>query len=330
MAGLNMSGAMIRFVLMLLLALLIPGVINKVKALWAGRMGPSILQPIYDICRLFRKSQTISETTSFIFQVAPSVNLAAVLCAGLVVPIMGREAVIFFNGDFVFFAYVLGLGRFFTVIGALDTGSSFQGMGASREVTFSALVEPAFFIIMGTLAMFTGYSSFSDIFAVIPGLNQNVETTGDVLYMGAFIWLWANSGVLVAVVCGNLVFLIMLLVETSRIPVDDPQTHLELTMIHEVMVLDNSGPDMAIINAASAFKMGIIGTLITGLILPASLQAGFALFLYVFFIFLIALTVGTIESVMARLRMTHVPQFIMGSTSIALIVLALFALGHGK
>ncbi|MCI4624933.1 MAG: NADH-quinone oxidoreductase subunit H [Candidatus Magnetoovum sp. WYHC-5] len=323
-----MMDAAVRYVLMIVVALLMPGLINKVKALWGGRQGASILQPIYDICRLFHKSQVISETTSPIFRVAPSINLVASLCAGLVVPVAGKESLIYFNGDFVFFAYILALGRFFTVLGALDTGSSFEGMGASREVTFSALIEPAFFIIMGAMAMLTGYTSFSQIFSLIPGLLQNIKINDDGVSIAELIRLWAHSELLVAAVCGNIVFLIMILVEASRLPVDDPTTHLELTMIHEVMVLDNSGIDLAFIQWASALKIGMLGTLIVALILPAALYMWSAVMLYLFLMLLVAITIGSIESVMARLRMTHVPQFVLGASSIALIVLAILLLGH--
>ncbi len=323
-----MMDAAVRYVLMIVVALLMPGLINKVKALWGGRQGASILQPIYDICRLFHKSQVISETTSPIFRVAPSINLVASLCAGLVVPVAGKESLIYFNGDFVFFAYILALGRFFTVLGALDTGSSFEGMGASREVTFSALIEPAFFIIMGAMAMLTGYTSFSQIFSLIPGLLQNIKINDAGVSIAELIRLWAHSELLVAAVCGNIVFLIMILVEASRLPVDDPTTHLELTMIHEVMVLDNSGIDLAFIQWASALKIGMLGTLIVALILPAALYMWSAVMLYLFLMLLVAITIGSIESVMARLRMTHVPQFVLGASSIALIVLAILLLGH--
>ncbi|KJR40963.1 hydrogenase, component C-formate hydrogenlyase subunit [Candidatus Magnetoovum chiemensis] len=165
----DMVNALLRLALLIAVSLIVPGVINKVKAFWGGRLGPSLFQPFYDIVRLFRKSQVISATTTDVFVIAPVIVLACSLSAACVVPIAGEDAVFSFKGDFVFFAYILALGRFFMILSALDTGSSFEGMGASREVTFSALAEPAFFIIIGSIAMITGKSSFSDIFAMIPG-----------------------------------------------------------------------------------------------------------------------------------------------------------------
>jgi formate hydrogenlyase subunit 4 len=190
----------------------------------------------------------------------------------------------------------------------MDTGSSFEGMGASREATFSSLVEPAFFIIISSVAYLTGYKSFSDIFYLLQKDNQ-----------------WNQLIIALSVIT----LFIMMLVEGSRVPVDDPNTHLELTMIHEVMVLDNSGPDFAFILYAGAMKLVVIGSIIANLVVPFNLNPLYSFLIFVGILFILAVSIGLIESLMARLRMTHVPQFILTMTSISLLVLAFIVFGIG-
>ena len=210
-----------------------------------------------------RKGSVFSKTTGHHFQIAPVVTLASIICAILLLPFANQNALISFEGDFVFFAYILAFGKFFTIIAALDTGSSFEGMGANREALFSMLVEPAFFILMATFAMFTGYTSFSDIFS--------------------HFFITDSHYVLIYSIIGFFLFVQIAMVENSRLPVDDPKTHLELTMIHEVMILDNSGFDKALIHIGSYLKFAIYGLLIYNVMIPADwniyLQA--ALFLLV-------------------------------------------------
>jgi formate hydrogenlyase subunit 4 len=159
----------------------------------------------------------------------------------LVIPFGHSKGIISFNGDFVFFAYVLALGKFFSIISALDTGSSFEGMGASREALYSMFAEPAFFILMGSFALLTGHTSFVEIFSSL------------------------NFGSYISFMLGTLatyVFVMIAMIENSRMPIDDPKTHLELTMVHEVMILDNSGFDLGLILSASYLKFAMYGALI--------------------------------------------------------------------
>lgn len=277
------------------------GIINRIKAVWAGRKGTPILQALYDFKKLIRKGEVISKTTSFVFRIAPSVNMAAVLFAFLIIPIPVLGSLLHFQGDFILFAYTLSLAKFLTVIAALDTGSSFEGMGASREVTFSTIVEPAFFIIIGTLALLTGKFSFVEIFAAL-----NVTAAYTILIKALFI------------VC----LFIMLLTEGSRVPVDDPNTHLELTMIHEVMVLDYSGPDFAFILYSAGLKMVLISTLLANLFIPAYFNMYLTAASYLGIVFGSAVSVGIVESLIARARMTHVPQFIFLMTVLSLTAFA--------
>lgn len=287
--------------------LLFTGLINRTKAWWAGRRGASLFQPWHDLRRLLGKGQVISNVTSPVFQLAPAINLAAVILAALLVPLTGGRAVLSFSGDFIVFAFLLAAGKFVTMLAALDTGSSFEGMGASREAFFSSLIEPGYFILLAALVTASGETSFTRVLSSLQatdGLRQ------------------------VGLVLGAVSLFIMLLVEGCRVPVDDPNTHLELTMIHEVMVLDHSGPDLAFIQFAAALKMTILGSLMAGLILPPDLPAGLSCGLLLLALGAVAIATGLVESLIARLRLTHVPQFIFLMTSNALIVLAVVMLSR--
>jgi formate hydrogenlyase subunit 4 len=295
-----MIEAVINIALLFILPLFFLGFINRIKSLWAGRQGPPVMQPLRDFIKLMKKGEVISTTSSFVFRIAPSVNFAAVIAAGLIAPMAGGSSVVSFEADFILFAYLLGAGKFLTVIGAMDTGSSFEGMGASREVAFSALVEPAFFIIIASLGLISGEITFDGLFSMARG--------GDV-------------ALLIIPLCAIALF-IMLLAEGCRVPVDDPNTHLELTMIHEVMVLDNSGPDLGFIMYAAGMKMIVFGALIANLIIPSGISFWASLGLFVAIQAALAVVIGTIESVMARLRMTHVPQFLLFMSAISVVILS--------
>jgi formate hydrogenlyase subunit 4 len=295
-----MIETIINIALLFILPFLFLGLINRVKSLWAGRKGPSIIQPFRDFMRLMKKGEVISTTASFVFRIAPSVTFAAVIAAGLIVPMAGGKSIVSFEADFILFAYLLAAGKFLTVAGAMDTGSAFEGMGASREVTFSALVEPAFFVIIASLGLISGGLSFDKIFFIA----HNASVAYLVLPLGV------------------IALFIMLLTEGCRVPVDDPNTHLELTMIHEVMVLDNSGPDMGFIVYAAGMKMIIIGSIIANLIIPEGLPLWASAGLFIAVEAALAIIIGTIESVMARLRMTHVPQFLLFMTAISVVIVS--------
>ena len=291
-----------QFALALILAPLLPGIINRVKAKFAGRHGKPVLQTYYDIAKLLRKGEVISCTSTWTFAVAPSVALAATLCALALLPMGGAVSPMAFAGDFVLAAYLLGVGRFAIMLGALDTGSAFEGMGASREATFSALAEPVFFLALMVLT------------SLCLGLGHGTETAFSLSTMvggqTAGAWLTGKGELLLLPV----IFFILLLVENCRIPVDDPNTHLELTMIHEVMVLDHSGPNMALIVYGAALKLWFFAALIAGLITPA-LPLWQQVGLRVAIVLLLAVVVGIVESVMARLRMERV-AYLLGAAAI--------------
>lgn len=285
-------------ILIVSVSLFFTGIIIRTKSILSGRKGPGIFQPLKDIWRLFRKGAVYSQTSSFIFQIAPSIYFASVLMAILFIPFDGQPGLISFKGDFVFFAYALALGKFFMIISALDTGSSFEGMGASREALYSMLVEPAFFILMGSLSLLTGHTSFYEILSS--------------LHFGSYISY--GIGALAA-----FVIVIIAMIENSRMPVDDPKTHLELTMIHEVMILDNSGFDLGLILYASSLKFAMYGAIIANFFL-SGLEWQYSIPVFIAVQILFAVLIGVIESFMARFRMNHNPQFIFALTSVSFLI----------
>ncbi len=288
----------------LLFAPLLLGVINRTKALFAGRRGQPLLQLYYDVWKLLRKGAVYSRTTTWVFRAGPIVGLAAVLVAMALVPFGKTPALVAFPGDLILFAYLLGLMRFFTVIAALDTGSSFEGMGASREVQFSALAEPAFFLALVAVARRTGSISLSGMFDKIS------------------VDVWQTAGLSLALAVAAL--LVVLLCENARIPVDDPNTHLELTMIHEVMVLDHGGPDLAFITYGAALKVWVIGALLIGIAVPiASGNVWINIAVSIGGMLVLAVIIGIVESTMARLRLVRVPQLLVGAGVLATLALIL-------
>lgn len=277
------------------------GVINRTKALWAGRRGPPVFQTLFDLIRLLRKHPVYSDVTTPVFRVGPLVLLATTIVSAFFVPLGGR-APLSFPFDFVAIAYLWGLGRIALILPALDTGSSFEGMGASREATYGALVEPALFLAFGALMLATGHRSLSEMLRL-------AGTAPDRLAISA--------------TCALALF-IVLQVEAARVPVDDPSTHLELTMIHEVMVLDHSGPDLAIVQYAAALKMTIGAVLLAALVNPfgpSELAPSLATSLVV--VFLVAVAIGCVESLIARLRLRTLPKYIAVSAAAAFAALLL-------
>lgn len=296
-----MSRALIPIILLLLVPPLLLGVINKTKAWFAGRSGLPLLQAYYDIWKLLNKGAVYSKTTSWVFRAGPIVYLSTTLCAALIVPIEPGGSPFGFQGDIIVVAYLLSLGRFFTIAAALDTGSSFEGMGASREATFSALAEPALFLALAVVCIPARSTSFQQVWTGLPWESLGAHRPA---YLAAAITLF-----------------IVMLAENSRIPVDDPNTHLELTMVHEVMVLDHSGPDLAFITFAGAIKLYVIGSLILFVALPNNV--GWArVALFVLAQTLVAVIIGIVESITARFRLLRVPQFLLAASVIAALGLA--------
>jgi formate hydrogenlyase subunit 4 len=292
----------ISFAIALLTAPLFPGILLKVKAFFAGKQGPPLFIKYYTVLKLLRKGSVYSNSTTFVFKLGPIVSFATALIALLFFPFGGSASLVSFNGDVIVLFYIMGIGRFFTVVAALDTASPFEGMGAAREVFFSTLAEVTIFTILILFYRLSGSLSFVEYFT---GVNQ--------------ICLLSGSGALLLFV---IVALFMVtLTENSRVPVDDPATHLELTMIHEVMILDHSGPDLALIELGSFYKLFFYSAFITQIIYPFTLASELVNGL-IFYAILscVYIAIGTTESIMARFKMNLVPQFIL--TSFALVFFA--------
>jgi formate hydrogenlyase subunit 4 len=270
------------------------GVINRTKAVFAGRTGAPLLQPYHDVLKLLRKGSVFSTTTSWIFRVSPVVGVATALLASLLIPLGNHAAPLSFKGDLILFAYLFALARFFTVCAALDTGSAFEGMGGAREVTFSCLAEPALFL--GFLVLVKRSASLSLTTMLGSGLPAE--------------WTVAAAPLVLVLVS----FFIVLLSENCRIPFDDPNTHLELTMIHEVMVLDHSGPAFGLILYGAALKLFVLGAVVTRLALPFGLSNPWTDWaVFIGGMLLLAVVIGVVESVMARLRLQQVPSLLLGA-----------------
>ena len=278
---------------------LFPGVILKVKAFFAGKQGPPLLIRYYTLAKLFRKGAVYSTSTSYVFRLGPTISFASALAILPFFPFAGAEPLLGFHGDIIVLFYILGLGRFFTVIAALDTASPFEGMGAAREVFFSALAEVTLVTILILFYRLSGSLSFGEYFHG----EQILYLTGN------------NGGLLLLVVFA---LFMVLLVENSRVPVDDPATHLELTMIHEVMILDHSGPDLALIELGAFFKLLFYSSFLVHLLYPFAGGGTIAnLLIFGGLLFVVYAAVGVVESIMARLKMNLVPKFIL--TSFALV-----------
>lgn len=270
-----------RLLLWLVLAPLLPGVINKVKAWVAGRQGPPVLQLYYDLARLWRKGVVVSTLASPGFIIAPAVAWTAVVAAALLLPLAGAGAAFSFDGDVLLLIYLLALARFCTAWGAMETGSAFEGMGAAREVSFAVLAEIGIITAVLTLVVQSGSIALGSMFEPLSGPGSAL------LAVGLFI---------------------ILLAENCRVPFDDPNTHLELTMIHEVMVLDHSGPPLAMILHGAAVKLLLFCVFLTQAVLPISqLPLLISMAALAGSVLLITVAVGLVESLTARLAFKRVP-----------------------
>lgn len=289
---------------LLFLPFLMIGLIRKTKAFFGGRKGASVFQPFYDFIKLMKKESIYSNSTTIIFKIAPIITLSCVFFASLFTPIIQGQAILNIQGGLILFAYALGLSKFISLLASMETASSFEGMGASREACFTTLIEPAFFIVIASIMALCNINTFDS-------LNQIMHSAGNIGYLIIFFAI--------------LTLIIMLLTEGSRVPVDDPATHLELTMIHEVMILDNCSQELAMITWASAIKMYLISSLIATMLIPANWSLFASASAFTGIILIISILIGTIESGIARLRMSHVFEFVFVMSSLALVVASLVA-----
>jgi formate hydrogenlyase subunit 4 len=276
----------------------LPGIATRTKSFLTGRRGPPILQLYSDLAKLARKGLVYSRTTTLVFRAAPAVLTASVLTAALLLPLDGRASLFGFTGDLVAFAGLLALGRFALVLAGLDTGSSFEGMGTSREVTVAAFAEPALLLSLTVLVLAT----------------RSLSLGGMLGAPLASVWPAAAPSLVLA----SASLFMLLLAENARVPIDDPATHLELTMIHEVIVLDHSGPDLGLILYAGAVKFALFGVLVVSVLVPRGrVEPWLAGAVLLIGLVVIAALVGIIEAVMARLRMDRLPQFLVAAAALA-------------
>ena len=290
-------GILLNTLLMIIVAIAIPGVINRTRAVLAGRQGLPFVQHLRNVNLLLRKGAVYSTTTTALFRIAPAIYLGAAIVALLFMPVADLYPLISFEGDVICFAYTLALARVAIILAAMDTGSSFEGMGAAREALYGALIEPALMIGFATLAMFCGYTSFADIFAHEQSFNLHLTI---VMFLIAYL------------------FVKITFVESGRVPVDDPRTHLELTMIHEVMCLDYCGVDMAMIQIAGWLKTASISMLAANAI--AATGCFHWWFAAPLAILLTGLSVGIVESTQARNKLVRNTTFIVTISALAALI----------
>jgi formate hydrogenlyase subunit 4 len=284
-----------------LLAPLLPGVINKVKAWVAGRRGPPVLQLYYDLARLWKKGVVLSTLASPAFVAGPAVAWVAVLGAALLLPLGPAGALLAFRGDVLLLIYLLALARFATAWAAMETGSAFEGMGSAREVSYAVLSEAA--LITAALALCVHSGSITLATMLTPAAGA-----GAMLLAGGLFTV--------------------LLAENCRVPFDDPNTHLELTMIHEVMILDHSGPPLAAILHGASMKLLLFALLLAEAVLPvANLPAWAATGVLAGGVLAVVVGVGLVESLLARLAFRRVPLLL--TTGFLLCLFALLVAWKG-
>jgi formate hydrogenlyase subunit 4 len=291
----------LRLTAWLLLAPLLPGIINKVKAWVAGRRGPPVLQLYFDLAKLWRKGVVLSTAVSPMHVIGPAMAWIAILGAALLLPVGPAGTSLSFRGDALLFVYLLAFARFCIALAALDTGSAFEGMGVAREVSYAVLAEAAIITALLTLCVQSGSVSLATMLAPSAG---------------------AGAALLAAGLFG------VLLAENCRVPFDDPNTHLELTMIHEVMVLDHSGPPLAAILHGASLKLLLFAVLLVEAVLPlGKLTLPQAIGAIIVSVFVVAIIVGLVESLLARLAFRRVPLLL--TTAFLLCLFALLVAWKG-
>jgi formate hydrogenlyase subunit 4 len=295
----------IAFGIALISAPLFPGIILNIKAFFAGKKGPPLLIKYYTLAKLLRKGSVYSTSTTFVFRMGPLVSCAAAVMVLFFFPFAGIPPLFFFHGDVIALFYILGIGRFFTIAAALDTASPFEGMGAAREAFFGTLAEAAIFVMLILFYRMNGSLSLAAYFSG----PQAISLTGP-------------QGALLILVIVSL--FMTLLAENSRVPVDDPATHLELTMIHEVMILDHSGPDLALIELGSFYKLFFYAAFIACLLKPLTLVGHVAnTLLFYGLLTVVYVAIGITESITARLKMDLVPKYILTAFALGFFAIIL-------
>jgi formate hydrogenlyase subunit 4 len=299
---------LVQLVLLLAISPLVTGFIRTLKARLQTRRGPGVLQPYRDLHKLFRKGMVISNTASWLFAATPYVVFSTAVLAGLMVPMLSADAPLGLFGGVLAVVYLLGLGRFFLALGGLDTGSTFGGLGSSREMTISALAEPAMMLAVFTVAIGASSTSLSEIARVAVGQEWRFLAPSQVLAFAAMF--------------------VVLIAETGRIPVDNPATHLELTMIHEAMILEYSGPYLAMIEWGASIKQLLLMTLLINSFWPFGLQSGWSLAgaltslgYLLLKLTLLSSCIVLVETTNAKMRLFRVPELLAAAFTLGALAL---------
>ena len=305
---------LLQCILMLAIAPLITGIIRKAKARVQSRQGPSVLQPYRDLRKLLSKGSVVSNDTSWVFAIAPYVCIAAVVIAALLVPVLYAQTY-GFVGDFIVLIYLLAMMRFFMALSALDAGSTFGGMGASREMYISSIVEPTMLLSIFAMALVAGTTSLGSISAIIASGGLDLVTPSLFLAAAAFF--------------------VATLAENARVPFDNPATHLELTMIHEAMLLEYSGKQLALMELSSMTKLVIFLAILSNVFFPwgiatgtSSLAIAAGLGAFLIKVVALALLIALIESSIAKMRLFRLPNLLTVAFTLALLaVMSFYILG---
>lgn len=307
----------IQILVMLAVAPGIVGLIRKVKARFQCRRGASLSQPYADLAKLFRKQPVVSSTASWIFTATPYIVFASTMAAGLLVPVFTSQVPLNFAGNIIALVYLLALGLFFLILAGLDAGSTFGGMGGSRESIIASLTEPAMIMAIFAIALTTGSTNLSTIVhntALLEGIAT--DPSPHLMALAALF--------------------IVAIAETGRVPVDNPATHLELTMIHEAMVLEYSGRYLALIEWASGLKLLVFLTLIVNVFAPWGIATTFApgalalgLAVYLGKVAGLAVVVGTMECMFAKMRLFRLTDLLGAAFILALLGLLFFYILRG-
>lgn len=304
-------------IILLAVSPLIVGLIRKVKARLQLRCGASVFQPYSDLAKLFRKQPVVSTTTSWIFTATPYILFASTLAAGLLVPVFTSKIPLNFAGNIIALVYLLALGTFFLILAGLDAGSAFGGMGSSREAIVASLTEPAMIMSIFAIALTAGSTNLSTIVHKTALLEGIVTDPSPHLMALAALFIVAIA-------------------ETGRVPVDNPATHLELTMIHEAMILEYSGRYLALVEWAAGLKLLVFLTLIVNVFAPWGIATsmepaslGVALIAYLLKVSFVAVVIGVIESMFAKLRLFRVTDFLGVAFILALLGMIFFYVLRG-
>jgi formate hydrogenlyase subunit 4 len=296
---------------------LLSGIMNKVKSFFQIRKGPGILQPYFDILKLIKKDSVISNNVSWIFHAAPIISFVAVLTAGLLIPLYITQLPFGFAGDLIAVIYLFALARFFTALASLDAGSSFGGMGGSREMFIAALVEPALMLSIFAVALNVGSTNLGFISRTVSSMGIDAMSPYQIL---AFVALF-----------------IIAIAETGRIPVDNPATHLELTMIHEAMILEYSGRQLALVELGAMMKQLLIFSLLANIFFPwgiTSEGAGtsalvLAFLFFVIKIVIIGISMAAVETSTAKWRLFRLPELLSISLMLSFLAVVSFIIVKG-